>query len=153
MKKGITVVTLATLIALTGAYQASANWGHGGGMGGGGGCQGQGIALRADLDDATKAEYENFVESTQDLRKEIFVKRAEIRALMNAEEPNAEKVGTLSGELFDLRATMLAKAKEAGLSDVVGAGKGPGCGDCEGRGGYHHGRKGMMGGGQPTTTE
>ncbi len=152
MKKAIAVVTLATLIGLTGAYQASAKWGHGGGMGGGG-CQGQGIAARADLDDATKAEYENFVDSTQDLRKQVFVKRAKIRALMNAAEPNAEAIGVLSGEIFDLRATMRAKAKEAGLSDVIGTGKGQGCGDCEARGGYHHGRKGMKRGMQTDTAE
>jgi len=152
MKKAITVVTLATLIGLTGAYQASAKWGHGGGMGGGG-CQGQGIAARADLDDATKAEYEKFVENTQDLRKDVFVKRAKIKALMNAAEPDADKIGVLSGEIFELRAAMRAQAKEAGLSDVIGTGKGQGCGDGEGRGGYHHGRKGMNKGMQTTTAE
>lgn len=145
MKKTITVVTLATIIGLTFAYQASAKMGHGGGMGGCD-CQGDRIVMRADLDDATKAEYENFVESTQDLRKEVFVKKATIRALMNAEEPNAEKIGVLSGEIFDLKATMRAKAKEAGLGDVVGSGMGQG--DCNGRGGKHHGSKGMMRGQQ-----
>ncbi len=143
MKKAIAVTALVTIIGLTGMYQASANCGHGGMRGNGDvNCPGGRAYATAKMDDATKAKFEAFFQDTQALRKDIVIKRAEKRALMSSDNPDAAEVGKLAGELFDLRASMHAKAEEAGLGDIIG--KGPGFRNCDGPD-YHHGRKGMKG--------
>ncbi len=136
MKKAITITALVAIIGFTGVYQASAYMGHGG-------CNGSEMGMRgnAELDDATKAKLEAFFVDTQGLRKNMAMKRAEKRALMNNDEPDAKKVGELTGELFDLRSTMHAKAQAAGLGDVIG--KGRGCGKkCDGAGNSSRGCNG-----------
>ncbi len=139
MKKAIAVTVLATVIGMTGMYQASANCGQGG-MRGHGACAGAGMMAGASLDDATRAKLEAFRTDNQALRKEIVVKQAEKKALMRGDNPSAEKVGQLTGDLFDLRISMHAKAKAAGLEKYIGMGQG--CGNCDAQS-YHHGRKGM----------
>ncbi len=58
---------------------------------------------------------DTFIAETNDIRKQVFVKRAEERALMHSKTPNAEEVAKISGELFDLRASLRDKAKAAGI--------------------------------------
>lgn len=140
MKKIIAVTALVSIIGLTGLYQASAYMG----MRGEGCCNGpySGMAaVTAQMDEATKAKFNAFFKDTQQLRKEIVMKSAEKRAHMRSEEPDAEKVGELAGELFDLRIAMHAKAEAAGLGEYIGM-RG-GCGKNGGRQ-FYHGRKGMM---------
>lgn len=141
MKKAIAITVLASVIGLTGLYQASAYMGQGG-MKGKGGCPGQGNGYRAtaQMDDATKVKFEAFFKDTQELRKNIAVKRAEKRAMMRNEEPDAKKIGAITGELFDLRASMQAKAEAAGLKDVIGQGRGCRGGDASGA--FNCGRQG-----------
>jgi hypothetical protein len=67
------------------------------------------------LDEATKEKIEKFRADTQDLRKQMVMKRAEESALIRSETPNIEAVRKAAGELFDLRSAMQMKAKEAGL--------------------------------------
>ena len=142
MKKALAITALVSIIGLTGLYQASARMGMGHvDMRSGGGCNGQAMGMHhatAQMDEATKEKFDVFFKDTQELRKSIVVKRAEKRALMLNEEPDAKKVGEVAGELFDLRTSMHAKAEEAGLSDYIGKGR-----DC--RKDYasrHHGRSG-----------
>ena len=139
MKKTIMVTALVSIIGLTGMYQASAYMG----MKGDRGCSGHSLGMPAisEMDEATKAKFDVFFKDTQELRKEIVVKRAEKKALMRAEEPDAEKVGKIAGELFDLRNSMRTKAEAAGLGDYIGM-----RGGCREKCGQksHHGRKGMM---------
>ena len=118
MKKTIMVTALVSIIGLTGLYQASAYMG----MRGDSGCNGSplGMAATAQMDEATKAKFDVFFKDTLELRKEIVVKRAEKKALMHAEEPDAKKVGKIAGELFDLRNSMRTKAEAAGLGDYIG---------------------------------
>lgn len=132
MKKTIAVTVLASIIGLAGLYQASAYMG----MGGEGVPCGQpmGMAARSQMDETTKAKYKVFFTETQDQRKEIVVKRAEMKALMGAQNPDSQKVSTLAGELFDLKMKMRTKAEAAGLD--ASPGKGCGCGV--------NGRQGMM---------
>lgn len=142
MKKGIAVTALVTIIGLTGMYQASANWGHGGMRGvGEENCPGGRMHATAQMDEATKAKFDVFFEETQSLRKDMAIKRAEKRALMQSENPDTAVAGKLAGELFDLRSSIHAKAKEAGIADFMG--RGHGYRDCDGPG-SHHGRKGMV---------
>ncbi len=140
MKKAIAITVLASVIGLTGMYQAAAKCSQGG-MKGPGGCPGAMMQAKADMDEATRTKFDAFLTENQAVRKEIGMKQAEKRALMHGENPDAEKVARLTGELFDLRATMHAKAKEAGLEKYMGMGQGRG--NCD-RQSNHHGRKGMM---------
>jgi Spy/CpxP family protein refolding chaperone len=145
MKKAIAITAMASIIGLTGFYQASAYKGMGhGDMGDRGGCNGQAMMMHyktSQMDEATKEKFDAFFKDTQQIRKSIVVKRAEKRALMMSETPDSKKVGALAGELFDLRMSMHAKAEAAGLPDAMGMDRD--CGQNDGRG-SHHGRKGMM---------
>jgi len=142
MKKALAITTMAAIIGLTGMYQASANRGYGMMGGGGEGCQGAGMyAATARMDEATKAKFDTFFNDTQALRKQMVVKQAEKRAYMLSDNPDPAAIGKLAGELFDLRASMRAKAKAAGLDDFVG--RRHGMQNCDGSG-SHHGGMGMM---------
>jgi zinc resistance-associated protein len=136
MKKQI--VALALISSLTMVAAASADWGKGGG--GKGGCaqmQGQ----YQQLDQATKDKLQQFAKDNQESRKEIAMKRAEMRALMSNDNPDPQLAAKIAGELFDLRNTMRQKAEAAGLEQYIGPGhmgdgpgRGQGEGKCSGRG-------------------
>ncbi len=145
MKKKIAAIALVLTLATVGI--ASARGGYGGGMGGGMGmgvncpqAQGQ---MYQQLDKATQDKLDAFQRDTQALRKQIVMKHAEMRALMESATPNPAAVSKASGELFDLNAAMQDKAKAAGVEAYIGGpGMGKGCGMMGGRGG---GRGMMMG--------
>ena len=148
MKKKIAAVALVLTLATVGIASARGGMGGGGCMGGGMGMnmncpqiQGQ---VGQQLDKATQDKLDAFQRDTQPMRKQLVMKHAEMRALMQSEPPNPAAVSKLSGELFDLQAAMLDKARAAGVEDYVGGrGMGMGCGMMGGRGG---GRGMMMGG-------
>ena len=128
MKKKIAAIALVLTLATVGMASAR------GGMGGGyGPCynnsqmQGQ---MYQQLDQATQDKMNAFFKDTQDLRKQIMMKQSEKQALLQSANPDPAAASKLSGELFDLRATMQDKAKAAGVDSYLG---GPG-------------RGGMMGG-------
>ena len=75
---------------------------------------------------------EAFMNETVELRKAMTVKKAELRAIMNNDNPDPKRVAELTGEVFDLREQLHNKAQEKGL-DKIGFGRGPGCG-CSGPG-------------------
>ena len=139
MKKKIAALVLIASLATAGVATAR------GGMGMGMGCPQMPQQAYQQLDDATQGKIEAFYRDTQDLRKQIVMKHAEMRALMQSETPNSAAVSKLSGELFDLQAAMQDKAKAAGVDEYIGGpgnGMGMGCGMKGGRGG---GRGMMMG--------
>ncbi|MCB2183607.1 MAG: periplasmic heavy metal sensor [Desulfobulbaceae bacterium] len=161
MKKLIAVVALAATVGLFGMQEASAQKGMGRGGYGPGDCWRANQQNVQVLDEETQKARDAFFDATKDLRKEMFTKRAEMRALMSAENPNEKKVAALAGEMFELRTKIQAQAAEAGLKGGPGVGgfgcdgprgggygKGPGsgagygcdgAGPCGGRGGYGHG--------------
>ena len=119
MKKQILISALAATVALGAATATQANWGQRGGGYGQQGMQGPGPRMQMQyqqLDPAVKEKLDQFFTDTQDLRKEIVVKRAEQRALLRSDNPDSAAAGKLAGELFDLRTTMREKAEEAGVS-------------------------------------
>ena len=71
-----------------------------------------------------------FLADTREIRKQMFEKRAEERALMNSRSPNTEAVAKVAGDLFDLGTMIHEKAKAAGLTGHPGRmgerGMGPG---------------------------
>lgn len=132
MKKALVITALVVGMGFVGLQQASANWG----MGMGGGCAMKGGPGYSQLDAASKAKVDKFYDETQDLRKKMIMKHAEERAVMSSQNPDPATVAKLTGELFDLRTAIQAKAEAAGVQDLIGfAGcQGPGRGM-----GPHHG--------------
>lgn len=136
-KKVAMTVALTAVLGLAGWQYAQANpYGPGPGpcwqQGGQGG--------QVVLDEASQKKFDQFLVDTKDLRKSMVVKRAEKMALMQAEKPDAARIATLAGELFELRNQLHAKAVEAGVGHgwMAMAGMGDG-----------HGRRhGMMGHGK-----
>ncbi len=124
MKKTLAVAVLVTGLGLAGINQASAAKDWGGTPAAYGSvpcpCGGQGVGISNQLDAATKAKIEKFREDTLDLRRQTAMKRAEKKALMQSQTPDATAVARVTGELFDLRETMKAKAELAGVSEYVG---------------------------------
>lgn len=137
MKKTIAVIAVVLTLGSVGVASARGGMGYGWGY-----YQTPGYGYQQ-LDPETQAKLDNFYNETQDLRKQIMMKQAERQALIQGTSPNPAAVSKVSGELFDLMATMQDKAKAAGLETYVG---GPGYGRGM-MGGPGFGR-GMMGGGR-----
>ena len=124
MKKHIVGIVL--IAGLTMATAASANWGRGGnGDGGYGNCpqmggpmmQGQ---MMQQLDPASQEKVSKFFKDNQALHKQIAMKQAEKRAIMQNEKPDPQMAAKVAGELFDLRTAMHDKAEAAGVSQYLG---------------------------------
>ena len=105
-KKALIVIALAAMVGFMGLQRASA----------------RGVSYHGDsphyfhkMDAGTKEKIEKFRADTKDLRKQMVMKRAEESALIRSQAPNIEAVKKAAGELFDLRLTMVEKAKAAGL--------------------------------------
>ncbi|KAB2889262.1 MAG: periplasmic heavy metal sensor [Desulfobulbaceae bacterium] len=137
MKKKIAAIVLVASLATAGVAAAR------GGMGMGMGCPNMAPQAYQQLDDATRGKIDAFYRDTQDLRKQIVMKHAEMRALMNNQNTDPAAASKLSGELFDLQTVIQDKAKAAGVSQYVG-GCGMGGGMGMGRGMGPHGGRGMM---------
>jgi Spy/CpxP family protein refolding chaperone len=122
MKKQLVALALISGLALTGT--ASANWGHG--SGGSGGC-GNSSMMRGQmlqqLDPAIQEKVQQFFKDNQALRKEMAMKRAVQKALMQSQTPDTAEIAKVTGELFDLRMTMREKAEAAGVDQYVGTGR------------------------------
>lgn len=153
MKKQI--VALALVAGLSMATVASANWGRGGhgygGWGGYGDCPMQGQmmpGMMQQLDPEAKAKVSKFFKDNQALHKQIAMKRGEKQALMQSENPDPQAVAKVTGELFDLHATMMDKAEAAGVSQYLGPMGGRGMGRGMMGGGMMGGQGGGMMGGQ-----
>lgn len=130
MKKKI--IAIALISGLVFAGTVSANWGHGknrGGCGQAGMMQNQ--KMYQNLDPETKDKIAQFFDDNQELRKEMAVKCAVQKALMNSEQPDVNEVAKVTGELFDLRMAMREKAGAAGVDQYLGAGRGK-CGGVRG---------------------
>ncbi|MGV1098773.1 periplasmic heavy metal sensor [Thiovibrio sp. JS02] len=126
MKKTLLTIAAVATIGLAGFQLAEARpWAGGPGyMMGGPGCGQQ-------VDEETAKAREKFFSETTELRKNMFAKRAELDAVLNATNPDEKKAAKLSAELFDLREAMHKKATESGI-----AGRGMGGGYfCNGPGG------------------
>ncbi|MBA3005872.1 MAG: periplasmic heavy metal sensor [Desulfocapsa sp.] len=139
MKKSLVVAALVVSMGFIGLQQASANRGMVPG-------QGMGGSNYSQLDAASKAKFDKFYNETQDLRKQMVMKRAEERALMHSTNPDSAKAAKLAGEIFDLSAAIQVKAEAAGVQGLMGCGAcpGPGMGMGMGMGPHHGGGRGMM---------
>ncbi len=136
MKKTVLTATLACLIGLAGLQMANAvpGYGPGTGPGPGPGCSScpnpGGPQQAAQLSEEDRKALESFREETTAVRRELAVKGAELNALLRQDNPDEKKVAALTGELFDLRNQLRAKAREKNLPFA-----GEGCGGAGGAGG------------------
>lgn len=144
MKKKIAAIVLVLGLATAGVASARGGMGMGMGPGYGMGCP-QGMAQYQQLDEATRNKIDAFYRDTQDLRKQIVMKHAAMRSLMNSQNADPATASKLSGELFDLQTAMQDKARAAGVAQYVGGGCGMGMGMGP-MGTGPHGGRGMMGG-------
>ena len=143
MKKLLAAMALVATIGMFGIQQADAQRGP---MGWGGGparayCwkanAGQNVQV---MDEETRKAYNAFMDATVDLRREMFSKREQMRALTFAANPDEAKIDALSREMFDLRTQMQEKAYELGWQGGIGGpgfggggpGRGYGMGYCRG---------------------
>ena len=136
MRKYVLAAALIGAIGFTSFSMAAArgNYGYGPGPGNGD-CGGYGYCNNAANSDADNEKGAAFFEETKETRKEIFVKRSELDALMSQDNPDEKKVAKLTGEIYDLQSLMEEKAaKTYGDSPRYGYGRGRGgYGNC-GRG-------------------
>ncbi len=134
----LTIISIAVLgLGIAGVRFAGAHGPGVEGRGPGGPCFGQ------ELSEEQQKQRSAFLDETADIRKNMAIKRAEMRALMRSDNPDTAQAAALSAELFDLRESMRKKAAEKGLPAFLGPGRhgmmGPGFGPAG-----HHGRGGPM---------
>ena len=135
MKKYLVIAALVGAIGLSGMSMANArgNYGYGAGPGYGN-CNGERYCDNWTNPGQDNEKTSAFFEETRELRKEIIVKKSELDALMQQDNPDEKKVAKLTGELYDLQTMMEEKADKAFEGRAGnGYGPGPGYGNC-GRG-------------------
>ena len=118
MKKALIVSALVGVIGFAGIQTVSADAGYGFRDGS---CREN--SRNEYRDEAGMKAREKFMEETVALRKELAVKRAEYRALMEHDNPDVKRAATLSGELFDMRNEIQQKALERGIPGAYRIGK------------------------------
>ncbi|MBI5557832.1 MAG: periplasmic heavy metal sensor [Deltaproteobacteria bacterium] len=136
MKKMIAAMALVATIGFLGIQQAGAQRGPQGWTGGPGAAncpKVTGAAQAPVMDEETRQIYNAFMDATVELRKEMFSKREQMRALQFADPVDEQKIDALAQEMFDLRTQIQEKATELGWQGGFGGGFGPGC-DGPGRG-------------------
>jgi len=135
MKKYVLAAALIGAIGFTSFSMADARGNYGYGPGPGyGDCGGYGYCNKVADSDEDNEKGAVFFEETKETRKEIFVKRSELDALMSQDNPDEKKVAKLTGEIYDLQTLMEEKAAEAFGDKPYGYGRGRGgYGNC-GRG-------------------
>jgi Spy/CpxP family protein refolding chaperone len=135
MKKYVVAAALIGAIGFASFSMADARGNYGYGPGPGyGNCGGYGYCNNVSYPDADNEKANEFYEATKETRKEIFVKRSELDALMRQDNPDEKKVAKLTGEIYDLQTLMEEKADNAfGDSPRYGYGRGRGGnGNCRG---------------------
>ncbi|PIE59347.1 MAG: hypothetical protein CSA32_04320 [Desulfobulbus propionicus] len=91
--------------------------------------KGSGACMTHTMNPAIQKAHERFMGETKQIRKQLAVKRASMRAIMMAGTPDPNKAAQLAGELFDLREQLRIKAREYGLPVHMALGGGKHGGD------------------------
>jgi len=128
MKKYLTVAALVGALGFSTISLADARGPYGPGPGYCGGNRYCDNWNNTERDDEKAAA---FFAETKETRKEIYVKRSELDALMRQDNPDEKRVAQLTGELFDLQNNLEEKAEKTFEgSPGYGYGPGPGYGNC-----------------------
>jgi len=138
MKKYLAAAALVGAIGLSTITMANARGNYGYGPGAGyGDCNGRRYCENWSSSEKDDEKSSAFFAETREIRKEIVVKRSELDALMQQDNPDEKKVAKLAGDLFDLQNKMEEKAEKTfGDSPRYGYGPGPGNGNCGRRGNW-----------------
>lgn len=115
------IVSSVLILGLVAAGAASANWHRGNGGGYNGSCVYSGGQQTSAVD---QEKFIAFQKETTELRKQLSVKRAEERAMLNSDNPDSAAVAKLSGEIFDLQNSLREKAEAAGIDNNFRGGRG-----------------------------
>jgi zinc resistance-associated protein len=157
MKKLVTILGILVLVGVLTAPVFAHRWGRGGNYGGPGSCWSE-SGEYGNLTESQQTELEkleqSFFNDTVKLRDEIWSKSAELNTILNAADPDAEKVRTLQREISALKAKMSEQrvnfeleARKIAPNARYGRGYGRGyAGGVYGHGrGRHHGPHGPYG--------
>ena len=138
MKKYLAAAALVGALGLSTITMANARGNYGYGPGAGyGDCNGGRYCENWSPSEKDDEKSSAFFAETREIRKEIVVKRSELDALMQQDNPDEKKVAKLAGDLFDLQNKMEEKAEKTfGDSPRYGYGPGPGNGNCGRRGNW-----------------
>ena len=120
MKKILISIAVIGIMGLFACQHADA--GRGWGMNPGPGCPNWDGGYSRLQNVAPQKDIDAFLLATADLRKNLAMKQAEYQAIMNAAAPDPAKAAAVTGEIFQLRNQIRAKAVESGLN--VGPGRG-----------------------------
>ena len=113
MKKILAATALVGIISLAGFSMVKAHGNYGAGYGKElGVCDGCGYSDNLSSKGQDGEKMATFLEATKETRKEIAVKKSERRALMKQDNPEEMRVAELTGEIYDLKSLLNAKAKE-----------------------------------------
>jgi Spy/CpxP family protein refolding chaperone len=118
MKKSILALTMVVSLGLSLSAVSAYAW-YGGGTEGWYGPRG-GYGVNVD-DEA----YRKFMDETAQIRKDLTVDRAEMRALMAAANPDPAKVREIAERMTDNREKLTGLAREANIAAPRGFGVGP----------------------------
>ena len=127
MKKTLTAAALIAALTFAGIQTVSANNGrYNNGSGYGPGYCGNYYNDSRGYTEEDQAALEKFRDDTKAIRKDLVVKRSELNALLNKDNPDENKVAKLTGELYDLQDQLDSKAEASGIDDRFAYGHGPG---------------------------
>ena len=113
MKKVLVAAALVGIISFAGFSMVKAHGNYGAWHGKGyGACDGCGYSDSLSSNGQDEEKMTSFLEETKETRKEIAVKKSERRALMKQDNPDEKRVAELTGEIYDLKSLLNAKAKE-----------------------------------------
>ena len=118
------IVSSVLILGLVATSAASAHWNRGNGGGYNTNCFNygkQGTSQQFSAEDRKK--HLAFQKKTTDLRKQLAVKKAEERAMLNSDTPDSTAVARLSGEIFDLQNSLKSKADAAGIDSNFRGGR------------------------------
>ena len=134
MEKYLTIAALIGVIGFTWISMAGARGYYGAGYGY---CNGNRYCDNWNNFAGDDEKVSAFLEETKEIRKQIVVKRSELDALMQQDNPDEGKAASLTGELFDLQNTLETKADRTFEGNSrYGYGPGAGYGNCGRRGGW-----------------
>lgn len=137
MKKFVMALAVVSVVSLV-SVNAMA-WGING-------CPGNGYGPGYNATQVDQKAYQEFADSTADLRAAIHADRAEMAAIMAGQNPDAKRVRALTENIEKNATAIQAKAKELGLPQYGAMGRGMGRGMGYGMGpGHGHGMRGGMG--------
>jgi hypothetical protein len=133
MKKYFGAAALVGVISFVSFSMVNAHGNYGYGPGPGyGNCNGYNYCENAAYYDQDNEKTPAFLEETKETRKAIFIKRSELDALMNQDNPDEKKVAKLTSEIYDLQTLMVEKSNKT-FGDSPRYGYGPsrrGYGNC-----------------------